>query len=167
MSVVSRLQVGQTSSLPAARYLSNWKHPVWLWGPCRLLSDGLLASRRRVLLQKLTRCSASQEILCTSWNPKVHYLIHKCLPPVPNVSHLDPVIHTPTSHFLKIHLNIIPHLCQCLPSGVFPSSFPPKTQYKTLLSHIHSICPSHLNLLNFITQKNSGWGVQIIKLLIM
>jgi hypothetical protein len=73
------------------------------------------------------RFSASQEIPRILWNPKVHYRIHKCCPPVPILSQLEPVQAT-TSHFLKIHLYL------GLPGGIFPSGLPTKTLYTPLHS---------------------------------
>ena len=66
----------------------------------------LLTPWSRVLLKKTNRFSASQEITHILWNPNVHYRIHKRPPPLPILSQLD-LVHTPTSYFLKIHLNII------------------------------------------------------------
>ena len=51
--------------------------------------------------------SSSQEFPRISWNPKVHYHIHKCPPTVTILSQLDQ-FHTPTFHFLKNRLNVIP-----------------------------------------------------------
>ena len=89
------------------------------------------------------RFPADQEITRILWNPKVHYPIHKCPPPVPILSQIDPV-HALTPHFLKIRLNII---YPCTPVS-FKWSLslrsPHQTLYTPLLSPIRATCPTHL-----------------------
>ena len=63
-------------------------------------------SREQSPFGEPNRFSASQEILRILWNPKVHYRIHKCPPPVPVLSQISSA-HASTSQFLNIHLNII------------------------------------------------------------
>ena len=112
----------------------------------------LLTPWSRVLLEKLTGFAASPEIPRILWNPIVHYRIHKCPPPVPVLSQLDPV-HTPTSYFLKILLILSSHLLLGLPSGFFPSGFPTKTLYVRLLT-CYMPRPSHSSLFD---HPNSIW----------
>ena len=53
-------------------------------------------------------------------------------------------------------LTLSSNLQLCLPSGLFPSGFPTKTLYTSLLSPIRATWPSHLILLDFITRTVLG-----------
>jgi len=100
------------------------------------------------------RFAATQEIPRILWNPKVHHRLHKCPPPVPILSQLDPV-HNPTFYFLKIHLIIVlpstpgsPQWSLSLrvpyqnPVHAFPlphTSYMPRPSHSSWFYHSHNI----------------------------
>jgi hypothetical protein len=96
------------------------------------------------------RSSASQEIPRILWNPKVHYRTHNSPPPVPILSHINPV-HAPHPTSWRSILILSSHLRLGLPSGLLPSGLPTKILYAPLPSPIRATCPAHI-LLDLITR---------------
>jgi len=115
---------------------------------------------------KANRFAASQEIPRILWSPKIHYRIHNCPPTFPILSQLDPV-HTPTSYFLKILLNIILPSTPGSPKRSLSLRFPHQYPvYASPFPHTRYMpSPSHSS--RFYHPSNIGWGVQIIKLRII
>ena len=70
----------------------------------------------------------------------------------------------PTSHFLKIHLNIILPSMPGLPSALFPSGFPIRTPYRPPICPIHATCPAHLMFQALATY---GWRSFVNKNMIL
>jgi len=99
--------------------------------------------------------SASQEFPRNLWNPKVHCRIHKCSKTVPALSQLD-TVHTPTSHSLNIHLNIILPFMPGSTQWALPLRFPHQNPVDASPSPTCATCPAHLILLDFITRTVLG-----------
>ena len=115
----------------------------------------LLTPWSKVLLKKLTGFRLVKKFPAFHGTPKVHYRIHKCPPPVSVLSQLD-LVHTPTFHFMKIHLNInrpsTPGSRKCSLSLRFPHQNP---VYVSPLTHTRYMPrPSHSS--RFYHPKNIG-----------
>ena len=96
--------------------------------------------------------ATSQEIPRNSRNPKVHYRTHKRLPPVSILAQSNPV-HTPTSHLLEIHPNIIHPSTPMFPQWSLSLRFPHQDPiHSPLLTHMrHMPSPSHSSSPNILT----------------
>ena len=120
--------------------------------------------------------SPSQEIPLIVRNPKVHYCIHKFLPPVHILSQINPA-HACLPQFSNTHLLLSSLLHLGLVSGLQSSGSPTKpvsfTQvsqpnpcWTSPVSHTcHMSHPSHSS--RFDHPNNTWWKIQTIKLLIM
>jgi hypothetical protein len=97
-SPVTRPRIDPGTFRLAVQRLNHYANP----GPIRRVA--LLIPWSRVILEKLTG-SRLVKLPTLYGTPKVRYRVYKRPPPVPILSQLDQV-HTPTSHFLKIHFNI-------------------------------------------------------------
>jgi len=94
----------------------------------------LLTPRSRVLLEKLTICQLVKKFPAFYGARKIITAFTSARNPVPILIQLDPV-HTSTSHFLNIHLNII------LP----PTPWSPKWSLSIRFPHQY---PAHASLLS-------------------
>jgi hypothetical protein len=79
-------------------------------------------STKQNLSSKPDSYLSSQEILGVLWNTKVHYRVHKSPPPVPILSHMNPV-HILKIYYLQTNFNVILPSTPMCPKWPLPLDF--------------------------------------------
>ena len=102
---------------------------------------------------------ASQEIPRISRNPKVHYRTHKRPPPISILGPPNPV-HTPTSHLLEIHPNIIHPSTPRSPQWSLSLRFPPQDPIHPPSPYPYAPHAQPISVFSIYHPHNIGWGVQ-------
>jgi hypothetical protein len=84
--------------------------------------------------------SAGEEVPHLLWNPEIHCLVHKSLPLVSVLNHINIINFQFKPYFFTVHFNMI-ILCLGLERCIVSSYFTAKIAY---ISPIHATCPTHL-----------------------
>ena len=114
---------------------------------------------------KLTGLQLVKKFLAFYGTRRFIIAFHKCPTPVTILSQNKPV-RAPTSHFMKIRLNIIFHLSLGLPIGSFSQVSPLKPCIR-LSSHPYMQHVPPISFFLIWSPNNIGWAVLTIKLFIM
>ena len=147
------LKVLNQISIKPLRKFYDISQRFWFWP---VLAHYLLTySMMQSLSWDTNWFAASQEFPLISRNPKVHYRIHKRLPPVSILGQSNPV-HIPTSHLLEIRPNIIHPSMPRSRQWSLSLRFPHQDPIHPLSSSISATCPDNLILLDFITLTKLG-----------
>jgi hypothetical protein len=122
----------------------HWITKHWIQSTQLICTYLLTYSMEQGRSSESNRFAASQEIPRILWNSKVHSHLHKCRPPVPIPSQIN-LARTPTSHFLKIHLNIFLPSTPGSPKWSLSLRFPYQNPvYASPLAHMRYMPrPSH------------------------
>ena len=95
---------------------------------CHVKSNSKLSNYiQKSPLSQANSSSASQEIPHISWNPKVHYSVHKSPPLVPVPTQMNAAFSTP-SYFLTFHFKYV-FLCNIIHHF--------RDKYLTILLHLY------------------------------